>query len=515
MNRKIVILGVIAATCLLLPFLRAYAQTPPQVAGEWAEPEPISPEGEWSWFPTMTFDPYGQLHVIWCWTRPNPNSSGLLEQVKYTRLNGTQWEKANDIIPPSADIERNAIVADQIGNLHLAFGGSAYGNLEIYYQTAPSQEAWSAKAWTTPLRLNQGGSYYTEIEVDSQGNLHVIFDDTIYEQNADSESVVVSDIYYRKSSDGGNNWSWPFVLQYRPESGSARPTLLVDQQDVIHVTWDEGWDRLTGQRSEEFYSVYMYSADGGTTWSEPTEIHYPDKRIVQLTVGSNNQGGVMLVWRSMERAEIYYQWSTNQGETWTKPIIIPDIYARPWSFPHDRYTMITDSAGNIHLLVSARSTSDPGAEIGIYHLIWNGETWSRPRQVFLQEGLLAFYPSAAIRNGNELHATWFTMERSEWQDDVDRAVWHSWSQLLVPREIVTPWPTPSLTPTKVILTPTPDPTSTPLPDFVGGSSQENRSLIQPDPYSEIDELAILGIALLPIVFVIIAIIAIRWISVKK
>lgn len=517
MFRKLILFGLILAVCFLLLVLPASAQPAAQTQGgfTWSDPEVISPEDEWSWFPAMTFDPFGQLHTIWCWTRPRPNSTGLIEQIKYTRLNGVNWENTNDITPPSADIQRNAIVADHLGNLHLTFGGSAYGNLEIHYQRAPRSEAWSATAWTTPFRLNQGGGYYNEIAIDSQGNLHAIYDDIIYEQAADPEDIVVSDIYYRRSSDGGNNWSWPFVLQYRPQSGSARPTLLIDEEDIIHVTWDEGWDRLTGQSSEEFFSVYVFSTDGGNTWSEPTEVHFPEKRNVQLTVGSNNQGGVMLVWRSMSRDDLFYQWSTDYGSSWSIPATISGVYARSWSYPHDRYSMITDSAGNIHLFVSGRDTLDINANIGIYHLAWDGEEWSQPDQIFDDDELLAFYPKAAIRNGNELHATWFTMERNEWQDDADRSIWHSSSRLLAPRKISTPWPTPSPTPTISVPTKTPKPTTTPLPDFSSGPNQSSKSLIQPNPYSETDELATLGIALLPAFLIIVGVLVVRWLQHKR
>ncbi len=91
-------------------------------------------------------------------------------------------------------------------------------------------------------------------------------------------------------------------------------------------------------------------------------------------------------------------------------------------------------------------------------------------------------------------------------------IWHNWNYLSVPREIATPWPT--LSPTQIRLVPsqTPEPTQTPLPDFHSEAYQASDSLIDTDPYSETDELTAMGIAILPVIFVVSGVLILRWLK---
>ena len=148
--------------------------------GGWTTPTVISTPSEISWFPDLAVDPFGTVHVIWCLTTPLGGIRGLQEQVNYTHWGGESWSEPNDIVPPSADIVRNAIATDLSGNVHLLFGGSSYGSLTLYHRRAPLDKAWSAEAWSAPHRINQGISYMGDMAVDSQGVIHVVYDDTIF-----------------------------------------------------------------------------------------------------------------------------------------------------------------------------------------------------------------------------------------------------------------------------------------------------------------------------------------------
>jgi len=468
--------------------------------GEWTEPTIISaPEG-FSWFPDLAVDPFGSVHVIWCWTLPL-DKGGLQEQVNYASLTGEGWSEPNDIVPPSADIVRNAIAADLMGNVHLFFGGSVYNrNFRLYHQKAWAGEAWSAATWSRPHPINQGIGYMGDIAVDSEQVIHVIYDDTI--QYGDEDEIVRADIFYRRSADGGKKWSVPINLHPSPETGSARPYMELDSSDVIHVTWDEGWDRLSGETIDVFHSVYVSSSDGGKSWSSPTVINSPDETVVQLTVGSDGQGGVMLVWRTTSQDEIFYQWSTDSGQSWEPPSAIPRVFARPWTIPFDMYDMATDSAGHIHLLVVGRQYLDDKAVLGVYHLVWDGTGWSTPTRIFASVGLFPEYPKIVVHEGNQLHTAWFVREENVWDQDMNREVWYSSSQSTASPQILAPLPTP--TPVPPTATPSPVPTVTPYPTV----SFENTGL--PDNLrTDSDDAFRLAIALSPVALVILVVIFVR------
>lgn len=467
--------------------------------GNWTAPTVISAPPDFSWFPDLAVDELGSVHIVWCQSTPLERG-GIQEQVNYTHWNGEGWSEPNDIVPPSADIERNAIAPDLVGNVHLLFGGSAYSLAALHHQKAPLGEARSARAWSRPHRINQGTSYMGDMAVDSRGVIHVIYDDTL--RYAGEDELALADIFYRRSTDGGQTWSVPINLYPEPLIGSARPYMEIDNNGAIYVTWDEGWDRLTGVSGDTHYSVYTSSSDGGKTWTSPTVINYPDETVTQLTVGSNGEGGVMLVWRATSGDELFYQWSIDGGHSWAAPSVIPQLFTRLDTIPFDMYDMATDSAGHIHLLVAGRESREGNALLGIYHLIWDGENWSSPTRVFAESGLYPEYPKIVVHEGNQLHAAWFAREGSVWDSEANKKVWYSRSQSSAPHQPVMPLRTS--TPKPPIATPSPTSTVTPCPTV----SLENTGL--PDGlYTESDDVFRLALALSPVALVVLIVVAVK------
>jgi hypothetical protein len=391
-----------------------------------------------------------------------------------------------------------------MGNVHLLSGGSVYDSkYALYHQWAFAGEAWSARAWSVPHRINQGISYMGDVAVDSQGTIHVVYDDTLRygDEDEEAEQTDVSDPFYRRSGDNGRTWSVPVNLGPDPTTGSARVYMEIDRRDVIHVTWDEGWDRLGGG-GDPIYGAYTSSADGGETWSPTMVITHPESTVAQLTVGSDGQGGVMLVWRAASRDELFYQWSSDDGRSWREPAEIPGLFARPWTIPFDMYDMASDSAGYVYLIVVGRQSLDRDAPLGVYVLVWDGNSWVETRSIFLKEGEYPEYPKIVVHEGNQLHATWFTREGDVWDPEVNREVWYSNSQSAAPHQPIRPLPT--LTPVPPTPTRMPIPTATPYPT----ASFEYTGL--PDGlHTEKDDLLRLAIALSPLVLVILVVMAIR------
>jgi hypothetical protein len=495
----------IPASVFLLVVLTAMNKPPRELfqVGEWTTPIILSTTPYtgtvYSWFPDMAVDDFGSVHIIWCSTQPLANLQ-MQEQVAYTHLTDSGWSQSNDIVPPSLDIIRNSIAADHNGRVLLLYGGSVHDRVSaLYFSSASIADAWSAQAWSPYLQINRGSTYMNDIAVDSQGVIHVIFDDRVMLSSQENE-VIYSDIYYRQSTDGGITWSTPMNLSNSPETGSARPYLEVDSQDVIHVTWDESGDYLPGGETIPQYSVYMYSTDGGSSWSTQNIIRYPADTPVQLTVGSTGKGGVMLVWRSKQDQKIFYRWSSDGGVTWSVTPTIHDIYARPWAAPFDMYDMTTDSDGNIHLILVGQ-LQEGNIMPGIYHLVWNGTQWSLPEEVFQENDLYPEYPKIAISEGNRIHATWFTREGSLWTLS-NRQIWYA-SSLADASHVASP-PRPTPTVQAPILSPTPEPSSTPRPTV------SSFGINSGSPTKEQDYLQTLAIAIAPVALLIMVVFSINF-----
>lgn len=501
----------------------------------------LSPDD--AWFPDMAVDSQGRVHVVWCYTtrmmedeQPVTLAEEFfvrdmwLERLAYTAWDGDSWAAPNDIVPPIRVIARNAIAVDSNDVLHLAYQDRipGLGAVGIYHKSARADTAWSAPSWS-PRRLvsARGGSYATDLAVDSHGVLHLVFDDT-----GDLESRQCpgcKDVYYRRSTDRGRTWSAPLNLGPTP-LGASREQIEIDKADTIHVTWDEA-SRPTGGQEKPLYGAYTFSTDGGLTWQQPINVSYPVPGVAQLTVGADGQGGVMLVWRvtAREYNRIYYQWSPDLGERWTKPTEIPRIFARPWTTPFDMYDMATDSAGRIHLVVVGRHSDERDAPLGIYHLAWDGDSWSKPEEVFQKRGFQQYvarhlppgaewepsapkdiyqeiyrlealpeYPKIVVSHGNRLHVAWFT------RPDVWRGggydVWYRRGEAEAPHQTPVPASEPAATPVAEPSASEPETIST-TPTLFPTLIPSEKHL--PDGlYTEGDELIRLGIGLSPIVLAI-------------
>lgn len=501
--------------CLL--FLRLGLTTTASLAQQpdggviWDPPMRIpSPEETSSWFPDLAVDGEGRVHVVWNETNhqamSNPKPGDYIERVFYSVWNGRQWSPANDIVPPQVDIIRNAIVVDGYDTLHLVFGWH-----KLYYKRAQAGEALSAASWTSPRLVNgRGGTYMSDIAA-YEDTLHIVYDDLGSEEG---ECPNCADIFYRRSTDRGLTWTAPVAL-LPTGIGSSRAQIEVDKAGGVYLAWDEGWDRLTGH-GEPQYSVYMHSLDGGTTWTEPTFVSYPNVTTVQLSVGADGQGGVMLVWRttSPEYPGIYYMWSTDRGESWSPPQTLPKVVARPWSGPFDVYDMATDSAGHIHLLATGHLPAQqnvPQAEQeppGLYHFEWDGHNWSSPAPVY-EGSWYPEYPHLVIDRGNQLHATWF-LRKDLWNEAIPHQVWYAHGQSQAPAEVhmVRPTLTPSSEPELAMTsTSTPSPTPT-LPPTLTPTLDPDLTEVSIPPgttdsiYTEVDDLILLMKSLAPAALVI-------------
>ena len=459
----------------------------------WSEPVNISHNPTGSWFPDLAVDSTGNVHVVWCETA-REKTGELQETIYYSVWSDDGWSVPNDLVPVGPDINRNALAVDSSNNLYLTFRYGCIGGIGTDFMKASASDAESAAAWSTARRVDiRGNAYMSDLAVDSQGVLHLVFDD-----GGDTESGVCpgcADIYYRYSADGGQAWSYPINLAQSP-TGSGRAQIEIDSSDTIHVAWDEGWDRVSG-RGEPIAGAYTFSTDGGKTWAPVISVSYPESTVAQLTVGSNGQGGVMLVWRATSRDEIFYMWSSEGGSAWSPPAVIPGIFARPWSTPFDMYDMATDSGGHIHLVMVGRLSPEED-RLGVYHLEWDGTSWSPPTAIYWGAGFPE-YPKIVISEGNKLHVAWFVRE-TLWEGG-NYEVWYSSSQSVSPAQTPVPPPTSTPTPTATPLA-TATPTATPYPTLAPGGTALPEGL-----YTESDELLQLLIGIAPVLILAVVILA--------
>lgn len=468
--------GVIAGAllgALLLPAIWSWpSQRTAQAASGWTVPFAIS-DDDFGWFPDLAADAQGAVHVIWGSGAQNPDADpdspeASLDLLRYRVLRGGVWSPMNDIAYTCVGgyTVRNSIVANGDGRLNVlvrnCFDVSAF--------SVPADKAWSANAWSPLQRL--GGAYYNAIAADSKGTLHALYNEALA-GTADSDALV-SEIFYRQSTDGGQTWSLRTNIASLP-GGDQRMQIKVDGRDRVHVVWEHGSDWYLAIDHPE-YGVYRRSDNGGQTWQEARLLGVGDGPVVQMTLGLTADGSPIVVYRSAFDRQIYFQTSADGGDTWHAAQQLPGVLARdPIERGLDSYTMATDNSGRVHLLVSGLPEGSVAAIPILLHLSWDGELWSAPEVVAATPNR-PLWPRMVVSGGNQLHAAWFTYtDASGWGD---RRVWYSSKVVDAP---AVPPPPPIMLPAALPATAPPPLSPTPHPGEAVSSHADLSTAPEPVP----------------------------------
>jgi hypothetical protein len=501
----------------------------------WSDPILLSDEGT-GWFPDIVADIQGNVHVAWSSGIETDviNTNGYkiaYDLVLYrTSPDGINWGQIYDIkalIENTGlrEVTRPSLLTDNNGTLHLTFR-----DIIIRYSNALIDLAPSAYGWSPDRMINSG--YFSRMAKDSTGTLHILFTD-----NAPSEDCQECyHTFYLNSQDDGRNFSSIRDISGGP-LGSAKPQLIIDNNDYIHIVWEEGIGGGLGQLSgdERTDVIYTNSTDSGNRWKTPIKLNTTEMNAKNIAIGVTEGGTLLAVWWDVVDDSIYYRTSLDHGETWSIAKLIPGI-SGIWAVHQarlDGYSMDTDSAGNIHLVMVGQiqssnfnETVTPSDEpstpsqkqLHVIHLMWNGSSWSQPDILATYEGDVPEWPRIAVGLGNKLHVSWFVRnEEDVWAGGGDYSVWYSQGEStapeIKPESLPSPnldlihqnttdvtYPTPYLNPDKSTIT-----TENPLEPIDNVNSLLNTAV-----YEESDYLFVLTISLIPaLIFIALLIFGLR------
>ncbi len=508
---RLSILIVVLISSLSLAVVPSMAQSP-----YWSQPVQLGA----GWFPDVAADLAGKVHVVWASTHNStlptptpapgatPNPFNGYDVVMYTSSqDGITWTQANDIIARpqqgGSEATRPTILVDPQGILHMTFRDT-----RVYYDAVPVQSAAIGSAWPDPYTINSDQiGYFSRMAIDSKGKIHLVFTENLSTPSCN----LCYHLYYRSSLDG-QNWSFKQDISVLP-TGAAKPQILIDKKDNLYVVWEAGQGGAYGQLSDPTSCFFTASYDGGKTWTTPREFSQPSSQSKDITIGMDGNGNLVVAWLDLPSDQVISSTSSDQGKTWSSAQPIPGIFGG-WAIYNarlDDYSMATDSAGNIHLVLVARS-SDRQTTLDVMHLIWDGYGWSTPEVITTLRGDVPEWPRLAIGNGNQLNVVWFVRDQAHIFDSDHGVytVWYSRETANAPSSPAITWPTATPTlPAKDFL-PKPTPTATPLPLSLK-ATPVSAGLVNTF-YSENSTYITVGTALIPaagLLLLVLAIIRIR------
>lgn len=361
MSHKTILIGLIGIFMLINPL---YSQT-------WGGARRLTFTFSESRNPAIAVDSNNHIHVVWdevikgnreIYYKKSTNSGVTWTTKRLTYSSGESWSAV--------------IAVDSNDHIHVAWMDETPGNAEIYYKKSTT----GGGSWMTRrLTYNVGESFFPSIAVDSNNHIYVAWDD---------DSVGNSEIYFKKSTNGGAAWttkrltyssynSWYADIATDPNndigvvwqnftpggseiyfkkstnagvnwttkrltfiSGYSRnPAIAMDSSNDIYVVWD---DEYPGNR-EIFCKK---STDGGTTWTaKRLTYNSGDSKEPAIAIDSHNY--IHVVWMDLTppNYEIFYKRSTDAGGTWG------GIKRLTWTSGHSEFPSIaTDSSGKIFVV---------------------------------------------------------------------------------------------------------------------------------------------------------------------
>ena len=510
------LIGIIAL-CLLVTGLALSPQlTYGQFSG-WASPERISTRGQTSWFPDVAVDPAGTTHIVW--------SSGFLDYdlVYHTAFlnDGTKQDpiEIRAQYQTGGEATRPTLFADKTGILHLTFRDT-----QVYYSQVNASQAHSSKHWSPDYPISEG--YFSEVAVDSKGKIHFIFTRNVIS----GACQVCYHVFYVSSEDNGTTWSDEIDIS-GGTSGSAKPQIIIDKKDNVHVVWESGIGGGYGQLSDTDPTDVMYvsSYDNGKTWGTPLQLNPSDMIAKSIAIQMDGRSHLIVVWWDINDDSIYYQTSANLGVNWSLPYRIPNVLGT-WAEYHsklDDYAMDVDSTGNVHLVfvgrydltpipideteeAKAKQTPTPSAtpipvdgraRLNVFHMVWDGLDWGDEEAIESYVGDVPEWPRIAVGLGNKLNVVWFVRaEKDIWKGGGEYAVWYSTKTIASTKYTPAAYPTivsqPTTSPTLPVVETA---TITPVMELPENVQVKTGELV----YKEMDYMQVAGLSILPVVLLVV------------
>jgi hypothetical protein len=377
-------------------------QTPPVMS--WTDTEVVSTESTSdSQYITLFVDSYGTVHAAWE-DKTNYNGCGSDYDIfyKYKTFDGT-WSTPEVVSTESTQwSEKPSLVVDSSGIVHIAWQDSTNYNgcgsdYDIFYKYKDSNGDWSmTEVVSTESTM---GSQYPSLFVDTQGKIHVAWEDQTNYNGCGSDW----DIFY-KNKPTNEAWSITEVVSTESTSPSRSASLFMDAQGTIHVAWKDltdyngcgsDWDIFYKNKpTNEAWSITeVVSTESQQTSGDPC-LFVDLMGILHLTwtEGEGSVGVILYTHKSLEKS-----WITTE-------VVSTESTSRS-----GYSSLFVDTQGSIHVAwADLTDYNGCGSDFDIFYKSKAlNEDWPTSTEIVSTESTMhSFYPSLFVDSMGVIHIAW-------------------------------------------------------------------------------------------------------------
>lgn len=206
-----------------------------------------------------------------------------------------------------------------------------------------------------------------------------------------------SNIFYRRSTDGGATWENTVRLTDVDSASIRWPSIATNDMNIVHCVWtDDRWG------TDVVY--YRRSTDGGANWGPETVLG--DTAVESGAPSIATGSFVHVVWREPDTLyRIVYKRSTNDGSSWESPdtlttagtVLFRDGDALPCPS--------MAASNNLVHLVFQDARGDSAGEVYYKRSTDNGQNWETDERLTPIDTLITLWPTVAS-SGNLVYVVW-------------------------------------------------------------------------------------------------------------